>query len=121
MKQGDKPCIGCSVHCFVKNCQGGMNRTMKLGTTSKGVLSKANEDRLLSDDRHIIGDTSYYELLQLVAQMFDNIADGEDMYMILGATSNKTSFVLTVKHNGTPTSIYAQSLVELGLASKDLL
>jgi len=93
----------------------------KFGTVNKVPLSKANAERLVSDVSDDIGNSLYYPLMQLIAEAFDAIADGEDVYIILGATSNKSAFVCTVKQDGSPTSVYGPSLTDLSLAVQNLL
>jgi len=94
---------------------------MKLTNRQPAALSQVNEESLLDSAANCMTDCREVYLLTLIAQLLDNIAKGEDMYMIIGATSNKSSFVVTVKHNGTPTSVYGASMPDLSLACQDLL
>ena len=121
MKQSNAPCIGCTIHCYVKNCMGGMSKSVKLGVNTREALSRENDTSVVADSSQQLADTRYYPLIQLVAEMFDNIAVGEDMFMIVGATRNRSSFVVTVKHDGDSTSVYGSSLAALALACQDLL
>jgi len=95
---------------------------VKLGTPrNSSGLHPQNMDQLVNLLGKKDGYQAYQPLLTLVADMFDQIANGEDMYMTIGATRKKDAYVLTVKWNQEGTPIYAESLLEMAAKAEEML
>jgi len=94
---------------------------MKLTKPTADRLFSANLTAVKAVSKKPLDQTPYIGLVEVVADLLDNIAQGEDMFMIIGATSKKDSFVATVKHDGTPTSVYGISLTDLSTVLESLL
>jgi hypothetical protein len=94
---------------------------MKLTKPSIKRVENANLDHVKRAAKDLVGITRYVPLLMLIADMFDGISDGEDLYMMIGATKNRDSFSLTVKQDGQPTTVYAVNLVDLATQADTLL
>ena len=94
---------------------------MQLKQKTVTRVAGCNEEAFLASASKPGKGKDYVALVQLVAQMCDMIAAGEDVYMIIGATSKKDSFSLTVKQNGDGTTVYATSLPDLSLQASTLL
>lgn len=60
-------------------------------------------------------DASPEELAILVAvgEVFDAIARQEDQYIILGATRDKSAYTFTLMVGKSPTTVYAEDMLEL--------
>lgn len=95
---------------------------MKSSTNSRtGTLSGGNLSRL---DAYLAAhkvDQEAVGTLRLIADMMDQIAGRNNMYMIIGATKDLTAFSLTVKGNDAPAPIYADSLLTLSTLAQDLV
>lgn len=94
---------------------------MKLTKTDAVTVYGGNEQTVTKNQATQSAASRYQPLVLLIAQMCDAIAAGEDMFMIIGATSRRDAYVLTVKQSGVPTSVYAPSLEALCDAAKTLL
>ena len=94
---------------------------MKLKAQATERIPEGNEAAFLQQAALPKGGSSYVPLVQLIAQMCDMIAQGQDIFMIIGATQKKDSLSLTVKFNGEATSVYATNLVGLATQSSTLL
>lgn len=94
---------------------------MRLNKPAAKSCADNNVSTLRSADGNKLGDSPYDGLLELIAEMFDAIAKGEDFYMIIGATSKRDSFSLTVKESGQPTTVYAPDLPSLCTQASTLL
>lgn len=91
---------------------------MKLNNTAQGGLSPANVKQLHASNDKPFQNTDYHHLLYLLADMFDSIAVGQDWYIIVGATKDKSAFSLTVVHGQDRQSVYAPNLGELAAKTK---
>lgn len=94
---------------------------MKLTNEKKASLPRDNEQKFTEQVFEPMSNASYMNLIILVAQMFDEIAKGREMFMIIGATSKRDTYSVTIKDAGVPTSVYATSLEELCTLIADLL
>lgn len=54
-----------------------------------------------------------FGLWLLMADMFQDVCDGEDYYMIVGTTKAKDSYSVTVKGDGAPDPVYANNWSDL--------
>lgn len=94
---------------------------MKLTQSVSARLEAENELKLAQSMAKDKSAARYLPLLQLVAQMCDMIANGENIYMIIGATSKKDSYSLSVKLNNEATTVYASTLEDLSTQAGTLL
>lgn len=62
-----------------------------------------------------------FHLYLLIADLLDEIAAGKPLYMIIGATMNKSAFSVTVKGADAPLPIYGADIVDLSTQAGDLL
>jgi len=95
---------------------------MKLGTQKRGAALPQDAVEVL----HTWGskkacDTPYWPLLVLIADVMDNIAKGEDAYMIIGATRNRDACSLTVKCGSDFSSIYGDTFKDLAEKGQELV
>lgn len=123
LRRSKRPCDTCrSYSCYKKNC--GVNATMKLsGTTGKRALARPDAvGKLQAASEIVLGETLWYNLCALAADVFDLALRGDECYMILGATKDKSAMSVTVVLNGERDTRYGNSGVEELLASlADLL
>jgi len=68
-----------------------------------------------------LAETKVVSIIAVIAECLDMIAGGEDIYLVIGATPKRDAFTLTVKHNGSPTTLYASSLSALADQAAGLL
>jgi len=94
---------------------------MKLNSKQVSRVSGGNEEAFLATAKEPGKGKGYVPFVQLVAQMCDIIAEGGDIFMIVGATSKKDSYSLTVKNNGEATTVYATSFLDLCKQAETLL
>jgi len=94
---------------------------LKLNKSAFNNLLANNVSALDADKALPANTTYYYNLLQVVAQVFDDLAHGEDVYMILGATTKKDAYTCTIKFAGAPTTVFGTSLEDLSAKLADLL
>jgi len=73
---------------------------MKELNNQNTTLVKDNEAVLVTYSESLLKDTPYYGMLTLIAQMFDMIAAGENAYLVMGRTSNKSAFSVTLNALG---------------------
>ena len=52
-------------------------------------------------------------LLVLIANLFDDIGKGEDVYMTIGAVRDRTSYVVTVTLEGEKSPIYGEDIEDI--------
>jgi len=84
-------------------------RTTKLDTGNKSNLE---QDALVA-----LSASEYWPLLCTLADMMDMIADGTQAYCIIGATSNRSAFSVTMKVDGAGDSVYGSSFQEVAAAT----
>lgn len=61
------------------------------------------------------GDTKPFDaLLTAIAGTLDELANGADVYILIGATRDGNSLVFNLKGTDGPGAVYAKSLKELG-------
>lgn len=94
---------------------------LKLNKGSFNNLIANNVFALDHDKALPMETTFYYNLLMVVAQVFDDISKGDDVYMIVGATSKKDAYTFTVKLSGAPTTVFGTSLEDLSAKLADIL
>jgi len=86
---------------------------LKSAAPTGDQLSNSNRETLNKNLISNKGDSPELNMLRVIAELLDMIANGEDIYMVLGATRRKDSFTVTLKHNGIPTILYSATLVGL--------
>lgn len=94
---------------------------LKLSATKKSDLLANNVNSVLADAEIPFNTTEYFAMCQVLADVFDSIANGADMYVIIGATSKRDAFTCTIKENGAPTTTYGSSLEDLAAKLANLL
>lgn len=94
---------------------------LKLTATKTSDLLANNVHSIEADAELPFNTTEYYALCQVLAEVFDSIASGADMYVIIGATSKRDAFTCTIKENGAPTTTYGSSLEDLAAKLSNLL
>jgi hypothetical protein len=94
---------------------------LKLDKPKTSNLLALNVSSLQRDEELPINTTNYHSLLVVIANMFDDISHGADMFMMIGATSKRDSYSLTIKLDGAPTSFYGSSLDDLAAKLEQLL
>lgn len=95
---------------------------MKLQQSKRGLTIKAgNAKELTLSSTAELSKTEYYWLVALVADMFDMIATGEQIYMTIGSTKDRSAYTLTVRTEGEPVTLYGVSLRELVSKCQSLL
>lgn len=95
-------------------------------TTEHSSKTQIHGGNLLALEDTITGETLLFPnsvgLLAVIADMFDDIAKGREYYMIVGATSNKSAFSVTVKSGQTIVAqVYGGTLEEISTKVLDLL
>lgn len=84
-------------------------------------LPGGNEVELIKQSDRTLGDTPYYYLLQLIAQMCDEQATGTNIYMSIGATRKGDAHSLTLKSDDGSNAVYQPTLVELAEDCQNML
>jgi len=64
---------------------------------------------------------NYIPLLRLLAEMLDNIAEGEDVYISIGSTKRKDAFLLTLTWDKEQTFLPAASFEDMAAGSSSFL
>ena len=73
---------------------------MQRKQNSAGKLQAGNKDYILRKDNTPAEKLDLQNIVQLIAEMFDLIADGENVYMTIGANRERTQYLLTLVDNG---------------------
>jgi len=94
---------------------------VKLPKQTAGKLAMDNMKSIDAWGKTELKATPYYALLLLLADMFDTIAKGDNCYAVIGATSNRTAYSLTVNISHDKASIYAASFDEIAAGAADWL
>lgn len=110
-----------SVSCWVKNCSNG-GFTVKRKENSSGKLQTGNADYVLRKDNTPTQKLDLQNIVQLIGEMFDLIAQGENIYMTIGANRERTQFLLTLIDDGERKYAAGDHLADLAKAvTTDLL
>jgi len=81
-----------------------------------------NNLKQLQDWLRSIGRPCPYDgILAVIADCLDHIANGHDMYLVIGTTRLNTSFTLNWKGTDAPGPVYAEDLQGLSTNCGDLL
>lgn len=94
---------------------------MKITPKKSSALVAQNITEVQAWAETSLRDTPYFPLVLLIADMFDAIAKDEQAYMVIGATSNRTSYSVTLNVNGGKDSRYAEGLAGLATGAADWL
>lgn len=110
-----------SVSCWVRNCSnGGLTVQRQKGSTGK--LEQGNADYVTRKDNTPSQKLDLQNIVQLIGEMLDLIAQGENIYMTIGANRERTQFLLTVIDNGERKYAAGGHLADLAKAvTSDLL
>ncbi|AXH78723.1 MAG: hypothetical protein [Circular genetic element sp.] len=84
-------------------------------------LAKDNRFILEADSQDQTGLDPYKSLLALVADVLDSAADGNDSFVSIGTTRNKSAFTIMVQIAGRRHSLYAENLGALSDQAQTLL
>jgi hypothetical protein len=82
---------------------------MKQKVQSTGVTG-GNLEKLESHAKTKLQDSPYWPLLLEVASLCDIIAAGQNRYMTIGSTKNRSSFMLSVKGDGQDDAAWGATL-----------
>lgn len=85
------------------------------------LLNNHNEEAVVGSVEKKSTHNEYRGLLQLLAQVADQAAQMEDIYVTFGATKQRDAFILTVIWDGTRTYATGGSLVALSQVAETLL
>jgi len=94
---------------------------VKLQKTTNAGLAQTNTKELKAWAAKPLQDTPYYGLLLVLADMFDMIGRGSTCYTVLGSTSSKTAFSITMNADGGKDARYAPDLATLATGTQDWL
>jgi len=89
--------------------------------TRTGVLQSGNSaayDKALASKEGI---ATYLPLLQLCSEMLDKIAEGEDVFLTIGATKRKDAFLLTLTWDKDPQFVASGNFADLASSASSLL
>jgi len=89
--------------------------------TSKPSLAGGNTRALDSALGIKDGLQIYAPLLRLLAEMLDQIAEGEDVYVTIGSTKRKDTFLLTLTWDHETTYMPADSLASMAAGAGSFL
>jgi hypothetical protein len=110
-----------SVRCWKNNCANG-GFTVQRQKSSSGKLNSGNADYIGKKDLTPTQRLDLQNIVQLVGEMFDLIADGENIYLTIGANKERTQFLITVVDNGDRRYAAGGHLAEVAKAvTSDLL
>lgn len=110
-----------SVRCWVRNCSNG-GFTVKRNNGNAGRLQHGNADYVLRKENTPAQKLDLQNIVSLIGEMLDLIADGENIYMTIGANRERTQFLLTVIDNGERKYAAGDHLADLAKAvTTDLL
>jgi hypothetical protein len=110
-----------SVRCWVKNCSNG-GFTVQRKNSSTGKLQGGNSDYVLRKENTPSQKLDLQNVIQLIGEMMDLIAAGENIYMTIGANRERTQFLLTLIDNGERKYAAGDHLADLAKAvTADLL
>lgn len=87
----------------------------------RALLTTDNEAAVLASIKDEECGNHYHGILQLIAQVMDQAASGEDIYLTLGATKNRDSFIATVIWDGARTYATGASLEAVSQVAETLL
>lgn len=73
---------------------------MQRQKSSAGKLEQGNAEYITSKQLTTDQKLDLQNVVQLVGEMFDLIAQGENIYMTIGANKERSQFLLTVIDNG---------------------
>ena len=85
------------------------------------VLTVANEQELESHGSQPLAASPYYPLLKLIAQVCDERAKGENVWLNVGTDKGQTSLLITLHQDGSRASAAGGNLVELADDCRNLL
>lgn len=94
---------------------------MKLKSNAPVKLKSDNVKAVKAWAQTPLHETPYYALLVMLADMCDTITKGENCYAIVGSTSNKTAFSLTVNISQDKDSKYGAGFEEIAAGAADWL
>lgn len=95
---------------------------MQRKNNSSGKLQSGNSDYVLRKENTPTQKLDLQNIVQLIGEMFDLIAAGENIYMTIGANKERTQFLLTVIDNGERKYAAGDHLADLAKAvTTDLL
>lgn len=89
--------------------------------TPTNTIAGGNLASLQQSFKTIDGAKRYMGILTAIADCMDQIADGEDHYMLIGVTRNRDAFTLNWKGAGAPGAVYATDLTALSALAADLV
>jgi hypothetical protein len=110
-----------SVRCWVQNCSNG-GFTVQRKNTTAGKLQSGNADYVKRRENTPTQKLDLQNIVQLIGEMLDLIAAGENIYMTIGANRERTQFLLTLIDNGERKYAAGDHLADLAKAvTADLL
>lgn len=94
---------------------------MKLNNKQTTSVELGNVAELERWGVSTLNQTPYWSLLLVLAELCEEIADGENSYIIIGSTQRRTAFTASLVSGGSKATAYAPSFVDLGPALADLV
>lgn len=95
---------------------------MQRKNSSAGKLQGGNSDYVLRKENTPSQKLDLQNIVQLIGEMMDLIAAGENIYMTIGANRERTQFLLTLIDNGERKYAAGDHLADLAKAvTADLL
>jgi len=94
---------------------------MKLKKSTNAGLSQNNVKEVKAWAGKPLQDTPYMGLLLVLADMCDMIGRGSTCYVVIGSTSSKTAFSITMNAEGEKDARYGPDLAQLATGAQDWL
>ena len=107
----DVPFCG-SVSCWSGNCSlGGLS--MKRNNAAQGKLQSGNAAVVQNKSLPAADKLALQNLVQLIGEVLDEVAGGANMYITIGANSQRTAFLMTINDNGGKSYAGGPTLLEM--------
>lgn len=94
---------------------------LKLGKAQAAQINPESSSELEGWAKTKLMETPYYHLLRVMAEMLDSAAKGQNIYLILGTTKDKSAISCTIKQDGGGDARYGDTLAGVGVAVVDWL
>lgn len=86
---------------------------MKVNGRVQTKIKGDNRAELKAWNKEALVKSPYYPLLAMLAEMCDDLSAGEQVFVTIGATSQRNAFSLTVNMAGVKDAIYAGGFCDL--------
>jgi len=109
-----------SVSCWVHNCSTKGAKVVKIRVRTNNAQAD-NRKTLDQDLEWSHANTPYKTLLQVIADIVDSAVSGNDSFLSIGTTRDKSSICLMVQVAGARDTVYADTLRTLDEHAQSLL